>query len=365
MKKRILFILHLPLPIHGSSIVGQQIKNSKLIADNFNEEYIDFGTSQNVSDIGNWSFYKIISYIRILFSILKKLITNKYDLIYIAPTVSLLGFYKDFLVILLVKLFNKKIVFHLHNKGISKRKLSAINNFLYNFAFKDVEVILLSKLLYDEINEFVPQNKIHICPNGFNLIANLEDKILTKSKNKIVHILFLSNLLESKGVYVLLESLKLVKDKQLAFKCSFVGGEGDISSEKFKLKASELDLLNEVQYLGKKFGDEKHNFFLSGDIFVLPTLNETFGIVNIEAMQYSLPIISTNEGGIPDVIENEVTGFIIEKNNTIELANKLILLIENEKLRRQLGENGRRKFINQYTLDRFEKNMTKILTKIS
>lgn len=366
-KKRILFILHIPPPVHGSSIVGKQIKDSLRINESFKTEYVNLGTSTNVKDIGGWNLKKTLIYLNILTAILKKVIFNKYDLIYIAPTVSKSGFYKDFIAVFLIKFFHKKVVFHLHNKGVSKRKKNKVNNFLYKSFFKNIDVILLSKLLYHDISEFVPENKIHVCPNGIEIIPNLESLLMNKLKNKIPNILFLSNLIESKGVYILLEACKILKENRIDFNCLFVGGEGDITKKEFEVKVEEFNISDSVFYLGKRYGNEKHDVFLNADIFAFPTFynNETFGLVNLEAMMYGLPLITTDEGGIPEVVENNKTGFIIEKENSKLLVEKIEILIKNESLRIQLGQNGRKKFLNEYTLAHFENNLSNILSRLS
>ena len=192
-------------------------------------------------------------------------------------------------------------------------------------------------------------------------------KIKKKNENDVPVLLFLSNLIESKGVYYLLEACAILKEKGINFKCLFVGGEGDITKNDFLIKIKELNLIDSVFYLGKKYDKEKHQIFMKSDIFIFPTFysNECFPLVTLEAMQYSIPVISTNEGGIPDIIDDGITGFIIKKKDETELANKIISLLENENLRIKLGNNGRKKFLNQYTLTHFENNLLNILTSLS
>lgn len=364
-KKKILFVLHIPPPTHGSSIVGKQIITSKLINTNFDIEYVNLGTSYRISDIGGWSFSKTIIFLKLITLIFKKLLTKKFDLIYMAPTVSHSGFYKDFFVSSILKFFNKNIVFHLHNKGILNRKRNILNNYLYKVFFSGTNVIILSKLLYKDIFEFVDENRISICPNGIEFIPNLHKSLVNKLYKEPV-ILFLSNMIESKGVLVLLKSCKILNEKGIEFKCLFVGGEGDIKEADFNDKVKLFNLSNKVFYLGKKYGLDKHNIFLSADIFAFPTFydNECFPLVNIEAMQYSLPIVTSNEGGIPDMVKDGHTGYIVSKNNPNELSKKLLLLIENRELREQLGNNGRKMFLENYRLETFEKQLKTILNEL-
>ena len=80
-------------------------------------------------------------------------------------------------------------------------------------------------------------------------------------------------------------------------------------------------------------------------------------------MQQKLPCISTNEGGIPDIIDEGKTGFIVEKKNAEQLANKLIYLIEHPEQRKEMGKNGYKKYRSQFTLQTFENRMKEILTE--
>jgi glycosyltransferase involved in cell wall biosynthesis len=93
---------------------------------------------------------------------------------------------------------------------------------------------------------------------------------------------------------------------------------------------------------------------MKSDVFVFPTFyhNKTFGLVNVESMIYGLPIISTNEGGITDIIEDGVTGCIIERGNYKVLANK-ILEILNDDEKKAMGEYGRVRFEEKFTLEFF------------
>jgi len=106
--------------------------------------------------------------------------------------------------------------------------------------------------------------------------------------------------------------------------------------------------------------------FSKTDIFAFPTYyhNETFGWVNLEAMQYSIPVISTFEGGIPDVIDDGNTGFLVPQKNALALAGRLELLINNSTLRLKMGEAGRIEYEKEFTLDVFERNMEGILKEL-
>jgi len=361
MKSKILFILHLPPPVHGSSIVGMYIKESKLVDNTFDGKFINLSTSLSMNEIGKNPIIKISRYSKIFLKILWNLINFKPNIVYLAITAKGIGFYKDLPIALLIKLFRKKLVLHYHNKGVSNFQHRLFDHLLYKILFKNSKVILLSERLFADVSKYVNKKNVYFCPNGIPDVYDLKNKA---KKNEIPEILFLSNLIESKGIYILLEALKLLKDDGVQFHCNIVGGEGNITSKQLSKKINDLDLDEHVIFLGKKYGDEKIDILKSSDIFVFPTFYETFGIVNIEAMMFKLPVISTDEGGIPDIVKNNKTGFIVEKENSQQISKKIKWLINNPEKAKLMGERGRDYFLKNYTLEVFEKRLKKILQDV-
>lgn len=363
MKKRILYILHYPPPVHGSSVVGLQIKESITINADYDARYINLGTSKSIDEIQKFTFNKIFSYLSILIQVSKNLITHRPDLCYLAITAEGVPFYKDAIIVLLIKLFRVKLIYHLHNKGVKNRQDKILDDLLYRFVFKNTDVILLSSYLYPDIQKYVPLSAVHYCPNG---IKTFENTITQEREDDHIEILFLSNMIKSKGVLTLLEACKILKERNIYFHCTFIGGSGDITEEEFQEQVTEKGLDAFVNFVGKKLGKEKTDLLAKANIFVLPTYyeKECFPLVLLEAMQANLPIVSTYEGGIPDIVEEGSTGYLVSQKDSASLAEKIALLIQNKKLRVDLGENGRKRYEQNFTLQHFEQKLTSILKQV-
>jgi len=360
---KILFVLHLPPPIHGSAAVGLQIKESKVINDSFECRFINLGTSVSIDEIGKRKLIKVFRYLDILFKVLKSIIFHRPDLCYFSLSSQFVPFYKDTLLILLGKLFRIKLVYHFHNKGVRLRQHKYIDDKLYWLVLHNSTVILLSEKLYPDVEKYVNKNQVFYCPNGIK-DSEVQPQILNNDSSIPVEIFFLSNLIESKGIFVLLEACKLLQERNLTFHCTMVGDVGDVCEQRFNLKLQEMGLTNHVHYIGKKFGIEKDVIFSKSDIFVHPTLNDCFPLVLLEAMKNSLPVVSTFEGGIPDIVSDNVTGFLVPKNDAIALAEKLELLITHPELCIEMGKEGRKKFKSEFTLSIFETRMKEILEQL-
>ena len=108
-------------------------------------------------------------------------------------------------------------------------------------------------------------------------------------------------------------------------------------------------------------------FWRNADIFVFPTYysNECFPLVLLEAMQHGVACVSTNEGGIPDVIKDGENGLICRKQDAQSLSDCIGRLLDEKELREKMGEDGYRKFRKRFTLQAFEDNMCRILRELS
>ena len=368
MKQKILFIMHMPPPVHGAAMVGQYIHDSKLINEKFEGHYINLTTAKNLQDIGKVGFRKFVDFVKLLRRIRKSLKTINPELVYVTPNACGGAFYKDYIVVQMIKRMGCQVVVHYHNKGVSTRQNRFLDNILYQRFFKGIKVILLSECLYNDVKKYVKRDDVFVCGNGIPSAA-IESFVsapidAASPEDKIPHILFLSNLLISKGVVVLLDSLKVLKEKGCRFVCDFVGGETvEMDAAMFQAEVAKRELEGMVVYHGRKYGNDKEAFLNAADMFVFPTFypNECFPLVLLEAMQHRLPCVSTTEGGIPGIIDDGKTGFLVSKHDAETLAEKIQVLLTDAELRQRTGEAGREKFEKEFTLEVFEKRMAEIL----
>lgn len=359
MRPTILFILHMPPPIHGASMIGKYIHDSKIVNNAFDCHYINLTTAKNLADIGKVGLRKLIQFVQLLYRIRKEVKKLKPQLVYVTPNACGGAFYKDFIVVQLLKAMGCKVVAHYHNKGVANRQNRIPDKWLYRCFFKKIQVILLAEPLYADMQQFVKREQILFCPNG---IPESSPTNKAPQKGSLPHIFFLSNLLIDKGVLTLLDACKLLKEQGYTFQCDFVGGEtADMNAERFKQECIQREISDCVTYHGRKYGEEKLTFFQQADIFVLPTFNECFPLVLLEAMEQGLPCVSSAIGGTPEIVDEGKTGFLVPCRKVQPLAERIGLLLKDETLRKQLGKAGRAKFEREYTLPRFEENIKRCL----
>ena len=127
----------------------------------------------------------------------------------------------------------------------------------------------------------------------------------------------------------------------------------------------EMGLTDHVIFTGFVEDEQKPLYYKSADIFCLPstTMAESFGIVNLEAMAASIPIVSSNLGGIPDLVEHGENGLLSNRWNVKKLADNLLILLEDEDMRNKMGLEGKQR-VKNYSWDKITLETEHLYRKI-
>ena len=159
---RILFVLHLPPPVHGASMVGKYIHDSELVNRVFDCHYVNLTTANSLEDVGKGGVRKLWAFCKKLLEIRKAIGQVRPDVVYVTPNSAGGPFYKDFVVVQLCKRWAKRrMILHFHNKGVTTRQDRWLDNWLYKKFFRNVEVILLGRPLYEDVKKYVKEEQVH------------------------------------------------------------------------------------------------------------------------------------------------------------------------------------------------------------
>lgn len=112
---------------------------------------------------------------------------------------------------------------------------------------------------------------------------------------------------------------------------------------------TELDLEDKVHFLGKQ--DNVVSLLSISDLFLLPSQKESFGLVAIEAMACEVPVIASNTGGIPEVVLDEITGFLADPGAIKEMAKKAIKLLQNQEMYHEFSQNARHRVVTKFSAE--------------
>ena len=352
-----MLLVPLPPPAHGSNLMNYYLIKCIQSNNNFCHVIQELHYANNISDIGTIKISKLFKALRYIFLSILHIRSFKPHIIYFVPALTGIAFLRDFFFSSILKFCHPVVIYHLHGKGISTNRSKLLYNVIYKRFFRNTYIIQLSKLLFYDIKKYVHRRSCFFIPNGIPG-PHFRPETQNTVASKYPTILFLSNLIPAKGPLVLLEACRILKDKGIEFSAHFVGNPSkEISSTFFEMAIRNYGLENFAKYLGPKYGEEKHEELRHADILAFPTEKDCFPLVLLEAMAHYLPVVATNEGAIPQIVQDGRTGFIIRKNNPLDLAEKLEILINSPEIAKKMGLLGYFKFSNMYTMDHFCNNI--------
>jgi spore coat protein SA len=163
-------------------------------------------------------------------------------------------------------------------------------------------------------------------------------------------VLFAGRLVEEKGVHVLIDAMKMLKEQNVQLQATIVGSSRfGINEETDYIRRLKASAPATVQFLPYRSGSGLGDLFREADIFCSPSVwEEPFGLVNVEALASGLPVVSTRSGGVTEILANG-GGILVERGSVVELASALRRLAEDPALRIRLGEQGHAVFHERFT----------------
>lgn len=195
------------------------------------------------------------------------------------------------------------------------------------------------------LQEFFKQNSSvniscgHVFPNTINRESKPVTLKETEDNNDVISLISVSRLATTereKGIYDVIDALELMSKLNLEYT---VVGDGDDKANIIAY-AKQKGVSNKLRLTGRLLDEELWAAYKKADIFILPSKKEGFGIVFIEAMQFSLPVIAASEKGALDVIEHDKTGLLVKYGNKEDIADSIKRLADDIILRKQLVSNA-------------------------
>ncbi|NVB84263.1 MAG: glycosyltransferase family 4 protein [Kofleriaceae bacterium] len=334
------------------TVVNQMVADSELLASLFDVEVLPLAFARSFEDLDRMSVRKLVRTMMTAVRLVHVLVVRRPDAVYFTLAPAGAAFYRDCMLVAIMKVAGVPRIYHLHGKVTRARHA------LHRWAFDGAWLIHLSERLTSGLPNVVPRERVLVVPNG---VADQEPIDRTPRRGR-VRLLFLSNVTETKGPMVLIAALGMLHAAGIPFEATIAGAVHDqrfLELCKGEIRRHRLHKL--VHYVGPAYGERKQRLFEAHDVFVLPTRRDAFPLVALEAMQAGLPVVTTREGALPEIVEVGKTGFLVPPGDPVSLAKCLAALVPDRALQRQLGANGRARYLAKYTQAEFERNLADAL----
>lgn len=216
-----------------------------------------------------------------------------------------------------------------------------------------------------------PAEAVSVIHCGIDL-AGLDVKIKTPSSDRLpdttLKILSVGSLVPKKGHDILIDACRLLKEKGLRFVCTIVGNGPELN--KLNKMIYEKSLQSQVVLAGARLHPAIIEAYRQNDIFVLASRIASDGdrdgipVVLMEAGWEGLPIVSTTVSGIPELVQHMQTGLLIPPDEPIALADAILTLAADSKLRRQLGQNAKTFVKSRFGIENTSMQLSNLFSNI-
>lgn len=272
----------------------------------------------------------------------------------------------DALMYLGAKTSHARMIFHWHRDPATATfpgKSIATRTFFGATAGTADSLIVLSERYRQSLSQSY-KNKAYVVPNAFDSALLLLP--CPRPLKSCIRVIFIGRLTREKGIVDFFQLASYLVDRipDVQFVLAGVPSPVEGGMRHLRELVNELGLGKNVMFVGPVTGDEKLDFFNQGDIMLLPSYRESFGIAALEGMAAGIPVLAYSIGLLPDLIRDGEAGFLEDSGNVHALSSRLLQLIEDPSLRARMGQNGREEAKQKYTVNVVAEKVRDIYTAL-
>lgn len=272
-------------------------------------------------------WYALSGYVMLVW----KLMTDKDIQIVHIHSASNVSFWRKSYAIRIAKAMGKKVVFHCHGGGFKEFREN--NRDKVDAILSKVDCIVCLSDVWKEYFEGIGCKNVTIIKNVIG-----DPKPMSIKKDGLIHFLFLGLICDNKGIFDILSVTSEHKEDLVGKILLHVGGDGQ--TERLLSKIKEYGIEELVVFEGWVDKEKKQHLLKLADVFLLPSYIEAVPISILEAESYHKPVITTNVGGIPSIVKDQVSELFVRPGNADDIYSAMKKMSEDETLRCQYGEAG-------------------------
>ncbi len=359
-KEKILVCGILPSPFFGHSMMYKILMESAFV-EAFDVTFLDM-------KFWSYSQHKKVTFVKLL-KLCKYFVQYVFFILVKRPRYILynmsfdkMPFLKDFMFCFVGKMLGCNIVLHDMGQYVKELYQSSgrLSRALMRWLLKKATAcILLGEHTKSMYEGFVEPRRLFSVPGS---VEDTRDIVIAEQTSRrgaeaSVNVLYFSFMTKSKGVLTAFQAASQVLDNNGSVCFTFAGPmESGTVQEEFNQLKNKFN--SRVKYLGY-IGDisERTRMYRDADIFIFPTHRDVFGLVLLHAMAEGLPVIASQEGAIPEIVEDGKNGFLFPKGDHAQLAQKVLLLAGDPRIRERMGQESRRRYELYFTPEKYGKRM--------
>jgi glycosyltransferase involved in cell wall biosynthesis len=341
----------LPPPLHGHMVVTQRILSADRLARDFELVHVDQSDHRALSTLNQIDVRNVWLAFMHAVRLASAIVRRRPAIVYLPLAQNRLAVIRDMLLLSVALLGRSRVIAHVHGGGFAEFVESEPAWFsrpLRALLGRCAAIVAMSEWQRDRLVRALPGISVSLVRHGTAPAPAVE-----RAPRERLRVLFLSsNLIATKGLFVVLEAAEIAEREGLAVDWQLAG---TWSIERDRARARPLlEARSTVTFSGPLAPAEVEEAYAGADVFVFPTTPiEGFGLVRIEAMAAGLPVITTEAGGAREIVRDGVDGFIVDHDTPQQIVDRLRLLLADPELRLQMGREARRRQQELFSEDAF------------
>ena len=332
-----------PPPHTGMTIVTEMFSHmaeEKVEVERINTSYGGMRLSQTGLRRFRMDFLFSVQFARRIWALWNRVRSTKVHSLYLVGSPSPLGLMRNILTVAIVRPYVHQIVVHVHNGNYQRIFQQSLTSTGAQYLADKVDrFIFLSNILSKRLSGFIHQSKRYVVRNTIDkdvrcTEAEVAQKIRRRTHRDELRLLFLSNMLPSKGYMDVARAVSILRahDDTFSFRVDFIGDWSDKHRRREFRTFLSQEGVSDIAKVHGRVSDrsEIKAALLAADVFLLPTYypNEAQPLTIIEAMNAATPVVSTNHASIPEYVISDENGYLVAKQSPSEIADAIYDLSE-------------------------------------
>jgi glycosyltransferase involved in cell wall biosynthesis len=333
--------------------------------------HVQMSFSRDTGEVGALNLRKVSVLFETLLQVYIARFRTRANAVYFPPAgPSLIPVLRDMIILIGTRWMFRYTVLHFHAAGLTEiyPRLPRLLRPFFNLAYRNIDLAIVTAESRVSMAKDLGAMRIAVVPYGIPDEAKGWNANRHHDADHTACILFVGILCEGKGLVTLIRACALLRERSVPFRVVCAGTWGDgTSREETQILIDQLGLADSFSFPGVLVAEAKTQAFRDADIFCFPShySAESSPVVLTEAMSFSLPIVTTNWRGIPDIVANSGGAVMVEPRQPQAVAEQLELLIVDPELRASMGRKNRAWFSAHGTIDQYQSKMGAAILSLS
>lgn len=300
------------------------------------------------------------------FRLAATLLAERVNIVHLNTSLNRRAYWRDLTYMLVARLIGVRVVYQVHG-GDLPRQFSTRRRFLaplLRASLRLPEVILvLARCELEAYRHFVPGATIRLLPNGIDPVPYAGRQRSSSTPRVGLRLLYIGRLARDKGLFEALHGLRLARLQHAVAHLTIAGGGPDEAALRQTVK--DLNLEQDVSFVGPVFDEAKIKLICSADVLLLPSYGEGLPYALLECMAAGLPAITTPVGAIPDVVIDRQHGLLVPPQDIHAIARAIVRLANDPGLVAQMGAASRQRVASAYSVRGLIRNFVELYSELS